>query len=71
MELLYTPMGQTILMGIIFLFVFAAYITIQGFASKLCKPQPPMPRSRRRAALTGFDPVYLPVRQTARTSAAT
>ena len=30
-----TPMGQTVLMGVIFLFVFAAYITIQGFASKL------------------------------------
>ena len=32
---LQTPLGQTVLMGLIFFFVFSAYITIQGFAAKL------------------------------------
>ena len=30
-----TPTGQAVLLGILFFFVFSAYITIQGFASKL------------------------------------
>ena len=30
-----TPMGQVFILGIVFLFVFSAYITIQAFASKL------------------------------------
>jgi len=30
-----TPIGQVFILGIVFLFVFSAYITIQAFASKL------------------------------------
>jgi hypothetical protein len=30
-----TPRGQAVLMGLIFLLVFSAYLTIQGFAAQL------------------------------------